>query len=119
MGCSAISKRLPRAHRLPAFGQIPLAFQHRVDGLRVVDAGGSGATWHDVHEGRELLLAFLIQAAQFHQRFGMIIDPEAQARIVLGRVDQQRGRLLAAIIATGGLAGIERIEEALGQRLVR
>ena len=39
----------------------------------------------------------------------MVVDPQRQRRIILAGEDDQRGRLLAALVAALGLAGIERI----------
>ena len=46
----------------------------------------------------------------------MIVDAQVEERIVLGGVDQQRGGLLAALVAAGGVARVERREQALGER---
>jgi hypothetical protein len=38
----------------------------------------------------------------------VIVDPQAQLRVRLGRMDQQRRRLLAPFVAAGGFACFER-----------
>ncbi len=60
-----------------------------------------------------------VQAAQLGDRFGVIVDAQIEERILLGGDDEQRGRLLAALVAARGLAGGERRQQALGERQPR
>ena len=50
--------------------------------------------WNALVETRELL-----------ERLRMVVDPQVEIGVVLGRVDEERGRLLAALVAAGVLAG--------------
>src|SRR5512143_2577968 len=67
-------------------------------------------------ERLEALEALAVEAAQREERLGMVVDAQRQERVVLGRDDQQRRGLLAALVAAGGVARVERGEPALGDR---
>ena len=67
-------------------------------------------------ERLEALEALFVQAAQLGERLGVIVDAQVEERILLGRVDQQRRRLLAALVAAGRLARLQRGQQPLGER---
>ncbi len=45
----------------------------------------------------------------------MVVDAQVERGIVLAGVDPERRRLLAALVAAGGLARLQRGDEALGE----
>src|SRR5688572_17104254 len=63
--------------------------------------------------GDEALVRFGVQARQLGEWLGMVVDPQAELGVGLGRVDEQRGRLLAALVAARRLAGLQRRDELL------
>src|SRR6185503_6140801 len=71
------------------------------------------------HEGDEALVRLAVQAAQLGQRVRVVVHAQAQLGILLGRVDEQRRRLLAALVAARRFAGVEGGKQAFGKRLVR
>src|SRR3954471_8618655 len=67
------------------------------------------------HEGDEALVRFLVEAAQLREGLGVVVDPQAQLRIRLGRMNEERRRLLAALVAARCFACLERCKQALGE----
>ena len=57
--------------------------------------------------------------AQFGERIGVVVDAQVERRILLGGVDQQRGRLLAALVAARGLAGLHAPRSAARRTAAR
>src|SRR5665213_2615701 len=74
-------------------------------------AGGAVAAGEAGDERLEALEAHVVEAAQFGDRLGMVVDAQIEARIVLGGMDAQCSRLLAALVAAGRVAGRERVEQ--------
>src|SRR5687767_1309379 len=66
----------------------------------------------------EALVRLFVQALQLGQRRGVVIDAQIELGVVLGRAEQERRRLLAALVAAGGLAGLQRGEQPLRERQV-
>ena len=66
-------------------------------------------------EGLVALEALDVQPQQFGQRFGVIVDAQVEKRVCLGGADQQRRRLLAALVAARGLAGLHRRDQSFGE----
>ena len=62
------------------------------------------------------LAADLFEAFEFTERIAVIIDPQVEIRPFVVAVDQQRRRLLAALVAACGLAGAHRRDQALRER---
>ena len=60
--------------------------------------------------------ADLFQPRQFAQRIGMVVDAQIELGPFLVAMDQQRRRLLAALVAAGGLAGMHRRDQPLRER---
>ena len=89
-----------------------LLLDHRAVG----DARGPRLARHAGEERLEALEALLVEAAQLGDRLGVVVDAQVEERIVLGRVDEERRRLLAALVAARGLARVERREQPLGER---
>src|SRR5688572_25215615 len=56
------------------------------------------------HERDEALVRLVVQPPQLDQRLAVVVDPQAELGVLLGRIDEQRGRLLAALVAAGGFA---------------
>ena len=85
----------------------------------VIPAGFSrvGRKWRKCTQ-RSRLTAF--QPLQFGKRIGVVVDAQVELGPFLLAVDQQRGRLLAALVAAGGFAGLHRRDQAPreGQRCV-
>ena len=88
----------------------------RFDAVALQHADRVGAAGEAGDERLEALQALRVQAPQLGDRLGVIVDAQVEARIVLGGVDAQRRRLLAALVAAGRLAGGQRREEPLGER---
>src|SRR5438105_3667135 len=65
------------------------------------------------HERDEALVSLLVQALELCQRFCMVVDAQAELGVVLDGVDEEGGRLLAALISARRLACLERGNELL------
>src|SRR5438270_5069356 len=65
------------------------------------------------HERDEALVSLLVQAPELCQRFCVVVDAQAELGVLLGGVDEEGGRLLAAFIAARCLACLERSNEPL------
>ncbi len=63
-------------------------------------------------------MRLVIEAAQLEERLGMIVDAEIEPGILLAGMDQERCRLLAALVAARRLPGRQRANEPLGERLL-
>src|SRR5438132_2175546 len=63
--------------------------------------------------GNEALVRLVVQTAQLRERLGVIVHAQIEVRVRLGGVHQQRCRLLAALVAARGLAGVEGGDQAL------
>jgi hypothetical protein len=57
----------------------------------------------------------LVEPAQLGDRLGMIVDANRKRRVLLGRVDEQRGRLLAALVAARRIARVQRKDQSIGE----
>src|SRR5258706_1159434 len=68
------------------------------------------------HERDEALVRLVVEAPELGGRLRMIVDAQAQLGVLLGRMDEERGRLLAALVAAGGLARFQRRDEAFSER---
>ena len=101
-----------RSSRFASPGTRDLLLDHRAVG----DARGPRLARQAGDERLEALEALLVEAPQLGERLGVIVDAEVEERIVLGRVDQQRRGLLAALVAARRLARLERREQPLGER---
>src|SRR5262245_24810619 len=86
-----------------------------LDGVEIGAARGIGLARRPGGPPGPLLAPDGKQAAKFAQRFGMIVDADVEIGKILGGRQQQRRRLLAATIAAGTLAGLQRRQQALGQ----
>src|SRR4051812_5050649 len=71
------------------------------------------------HERNEALVRLLVKAPELGERLGVIVDADVELGIRLGGVDPQRRRFLAALIAAGGLTGLERGDQPFGERTAR
>src|SRR3954471_10432127 len=67
------------------------------------------------HERLVALEAYLIEPAQLDERLGVVVDADVEKGIVLGRGHEQRRRLLAALVAAGGVARRERGDETFAE----
>src|SRR5688572_5948686 len=65
------------------------------------------------------LEALFVQAQQFADRLVAVVDADVEERIALARVNEQRGRLLASLVAARLLAGGERGDEPQRKRNAR
>src|SRR4051812_14531153 len=68
------------------------------------------------HEGDEALVCLLVQPAQLREGIGVVVDAQAQLRIRLRRMDEERRRLLASLVSAGRLAGVQCAHQSLGER---
>jgi hypothetical protein len=59
------------------------------------------------------------EAPELGEGLGVVVDPQVNFRIVLGRMNEQGRRLPAALVAARGFAGLERCNEALSERRFR
>src|SRR3990172_5508860 len=59
----------------------------------------------------------LVHAPQLGHRVGVVVHAQVVVPPRLGRGDQERGRLLAALVAAGRLAGLQRSEQPCRQLL--
>ena len=64
------------------------------------------------------LAADLFQPLEFGKRIGMVVDAQIEIGPFLLAMDQQRRRLLAALVAAGGFAGLHRRDQPLRKRQV-
>ena len=66
---------------------------------------------------------FSYRRLQLGERLGMVVHAQVSSGYSSVGVDEQRRRLLAALVAAGGLAGLQRREQALartaGRRALR
>ena len=60
----------------------------------------------------------LSSRASSSERIGVIVDAQAHRRIFLGRPHGDGSRLLAALVAAGGLARRERRDQPAGERFL-
>ena len=60
-----------------------------------------------------MLAAHLFEAREFGKRIGVVVDAQIELRPLVVAVDQERRRLLAALVAAGGLAGSHRRDQPL------
>src|SRR5688572_1466824 len=67
--------------------------------------------------GHEALVRLVVEPAQLGERIGVVVHAQIELRVLLGRVDEKRGRLLAALVAAGRLAGFERTDQSFGKVL--
>ena len=75
-----------------------------VDGGAVGDAGRILARRQERAEMHPALAADRFEALEFGERIGMVVDAQVESRPFLVAMDQQRGRLLAALVAAGRFA---------------
>ena len=68
-------------------------------------------------ERLEPLEALFVEAPKLGDGLGVVVDAKVERGVALRRVDDERRRLLAALVAAGGLAGRHRVEEAQRERL--
>src|SRR5688572_5220323 len=66
----------------------------------------------------EALVRLVVQPPQLGERLGVVVDPQVEIGVGLGRADEQRRRLLAALVAARGFARLERCDQALGKGLL-
>src|SRR3970040_501192 len=81
----------------------------------VEDAPGARLARAAAEVGDEALLRLPIEPPQLGERLGVVVDAQAQLRVLLGAMDDQRRRLLAALVAGGGFARLERRDQPLGE----
>src|SRR5512142_2358339 len=74
---------------------LDLALDHRA----LDDAGRIAPRRKARDERLEALEALRMEAAQFGVRLGMVVDANVERRVILGRDDQERDRLLAALVS--------------------
>src|SRR5436305_7764032 len=67
---------------------------------------------HQLPERHEKLTAHAFEALELGKRFGMIVDPKIEVWPFLLTADDERSRLLAALVATGCLARPHRGDQA-------
>src|SRR5574341_1295510 len=90
-----------------------------LDHAAVIDAERPLPARAALEVGDEALVRLFVEALELGQRIGVIVDADAEVGISLGRADEERRRLLAALVAARGLAGLQRGDQALGKRLLR
>jgi hypothetical protein len=95
------------------------AFNLRLNLLAVCGAGGVFTAGQAGHKGLKALQANVIQALQFQDGFGMVVDPDVERRIVLAIENKQRRSLFAALVAASGLTGRKCRQQALRKRQSR
>src|SRR5438309_1655743 len=81
----------------------------------LMDAVGTRAGRRDLLRRRDVALPDRIETAQLGERLDGVVDAQRELGVVLARVDEEGGGLLAALVAAGTLAGFERGDEALGE----
>ena len=64
------------------------------------------------------LAAHRFEALELGERIGMVVDAQVEVGPFLLAMDQKRRRLLAALVAAGGLASAHRGDQALRERQV-
>ena len=82
----------------------------------VDEAGWPVPARHLPPEVHPALSGHLFQAGKLAQWIGVVVHPEIVEGVVLAVMDQQRGGLLAALVAARGLAGQHRRYEAPRER---
>src|SRR5450830_1502590 len=90
----------------------------RFDHAAIDDASRVLAAGQARNERLKAFQTDLVQTAQFNQGFCVIVDPQIERRVVLPAVDDQRGALLAAFVATGRFAGRQSGDQPFGKRLI-
>src|SRR5215210_1639640 len=75
-----------------------------VDDVAVGLADRVAALRQELAEVDPALAADFLKTRELLERLRMVVDPQVEIGVVLGRVDEERGRLLAALVAAGILA---------------
>ena len=88
-------------------------FDAGVDDGAVGDPGRIAARRQELAEMHPALAADLFQPFELGERIGVVVDAQVEIGPFLLAVDQQRGRLLAALVAAGGFAGLHRRDQPL------
>src|SRR6266446_8665758 len=91
------SSAIPGSDRLRDLG---------IDRVAISDADRVAPARNESAEMNEMLAAHPLQPFELGERIGMIVDPQIEVGPLLLAMDQQCGRLLAALIAAGCLAGL-------------
>ena len=85
--------------------------------LRAVgDADRIAPARQKLREMHPALAAHLLQAREFGERIGVVVDAQVEVGLFLLAVDEQRRRLLAALVAARRLAGFHRRDQAARKR---
>jgi len=64
----------------------------------------------------EILPAYGFKPRKLGERVGVIVDAQVKLRPFLLAVDEERRRLLAALVPSGRLARLQRADEPAGKR---
>src|SRR5450631_882728 len=91
------------------------AFDFRLDLRAIGHARRPGTRWQAGDEGLVALEALDIQPQQFSKRLGVIVNAQIQERIRLRGTNQERCRLLAALVPPCGFACHDRRDQAFGE----
>ena len=83
---------------------------------RSMIADGIALARQELREVHPALAAHRFEALKLGERIGVIVDAKVEIGPFLLAVDQQRRRLLAALVAAGGLAGLQRGDQAARKR---
>src|SRR5439155_19120975 len=67
------------------------------------------------HEGYEALVRLLVEALQLDEGLRVIVDAQVELGVLLGRMDEEGGRLLAALVAAGGLTDLKSGDQPFGK----
>ena len=105
-----------RRHRRAFARSILKACDAFLDHGPVSNARGIRVRRQARHERLEPLEALLVEAPELGEWALVVVDAQVEARVVLGRRDQDRRGLAAALVAAGRIAGLERGEQALRER---
>ena len=61
--------------------------------------------------GHEALVRLVVEPGELGERIDVVVDTQIEIRILLGRIDQERGRLPSALVAAGRLTGLQRFNQ--------
>src|SRR6266850_6511325 len=84
-------------------------------GGAIEDAPGPRLARRAAHEGDEALVRLVVEAPELGERLGVVVDPEIDLGISLGGINEERRGLLAALVAAGGFARLERRDQPFGE----
>ena len=81
------------------------------DDRSVADAPGTRFARAAFQVGHEALVRLVVEPGELGERIDVVVDTQIEIRILLGRIDEERGRLPSALVAAGRLTGLQRFNQ--------